>query len=50
MTDQPAPSSSATAATPIIEGRNLVKRFGGAVAVDGVDIVGPPRGHPRRGR
>jgi ABC-type sugar transport system ATPase subunit len=39
MTERPGASSSATTATPIIEGRNLVKRFGGAVAVDDVDIV-----------
>ena len=30
--------------TPIIEGRGLVKRFGGAVAVDGVDIQVYPGG------
>ncbi len=35
---------SDVAGTPIIEGRGLVKRFGGAVAVDGVDIQVYPGG------
>jgi ABC-type sugar transport system ATPase subunit len=39
MRDQPGASSPATTDAPIIEGRNLVRRFGGAVAVDDVDIV-----------
>lgn len=38
MTDRTDEIGSGHQSAPIIEGRSLVKRFGGAVAVDGVDI------------
>jgi ABC-type sugar transport system ATPase subunit len=39
-----AAAAGTRTSTPIVEGRGLVKRFGGAVAVDGVDIQVYPGG------
>ncbi len=44
MTDQRSDHADAGRGTPIIEGQGLVKRFGGAVAVDDVDIQVYPGG------